>query len=152
MYCLPKPLGARLALLRQVVFPNAQDAPTDAAESSSDRSVTGAITNDFRVPIPPIRGWATIASWAPVPEAPVNEDGQTLFAEDEIGLAGQVDMPPPACDAGKPEDRQEPQLGVRVPLRAYSRHNLATLGLCEDVRHEDSTSSGRLKQFVCQAR
>jgi hypothetical protein len=41
---------------------------------------------------------------AAVPKAAVNEDGEALAAEDEVGTAGQGLVPAPASDASGAED------------------------------------------------
>jgi hypothetical protein len=44
---------------------------------------------------------------ASVPEAPVNEHSKALAAKDEVRVAGQRLVPPPAGDAGGPENGRQ---------------------------------------------
>jgi hypothetical protein len=73
--------------------------------------------------------------WAAVPEAAVNEDDQTLGAEDKVWSAWKGLMPPPARDARAPKDGDKLEFGLAVATRADCGHNLRAFCLRERVGH-----------------
>lgn len=70
-----------------------------------------------------------------MPEAAVHEYREALLAENEIGVARQRLLPPPARDAMRAENGGELQFRVFVAVRANRRHHLRPLFLAEYIRH-----------------
>ena len=72
---------------------------------------------------------------APVPEASVDEEGNSLLGEDEIGPPDELGSAPPARDSVGPKDAHHSHLRARVAPAPYSAHDLGALGFGEDVGH-----------------
>jgi hypothetical protein len=72
---------------------------------------------------------------AAVPETAVHEDGQTLAAEYEIGLAGKSLVPSPAGDAMGAKNGGQPQFGGAVSGGPDRGHDLRTLLFGQYVGH-----------------
>ena len=118
--------------------PDPKDAPTGLFEHFISSPIPEHIAGDFVLPVPIVFRWQSTVPAAAVPEAAVNEYGQTLLAEDEIRVTGNGLVPAPAGDASRAEyDRQ---LLFRGPIafRADGGHDLAALLLCEHVGHGES--------------
>jgi hypothetical protein len=84
--------------------------------------------------------------FAAVPEAPVDEDGDFLFREDEIGAARDVGVAAPAFYFVGAEELKEDEFGGFVAAGTDGAHDLRALGLRECVGHtkEIRASSRRL--------
>jgi hypothetical protein len=63
------------------VAPDTQNAPTGLTEQAVGISVASSVAGDFAVPVFPIGLRHTAMVATAVPEAAINEDGQTLAAE-----------------------------------------------------------------------
>lgn len=72
---------------------------------------------------------------APVPKTPVDEDGKTRTAEDEIRAARQGLVSAPTRDPGPMQYRGELHFSVLVATRADGAHNLAAFCPCEHIGH-----------------
>jgi hypothetical protein len=90
-----------------------------------------------------------------VPEAAVDEDGESACAENEgclyakdfpfraVGRPAKRCAPPPAGDAVGAKYRDEPQLGGRVAALADGRHDGGAFPLGENVGHGTERATGR---------
>ena len=90
---------------------------------------------------------------AAVPETTVNEHGEALCAENEIGLARQRLLPPPAGDVVGAENGGEFEFRVFIAVRTNRRHHLRPLLLAENICHSASISPGgaRVTEILLQA-
>lgn len=101
-----------------VVFPNAEDAPASLAEKAINPAVPGLVGGEL---FPPERATNRRESGVPgtaVPEAAVNEDGQTTFWKCEVGRAGNFQVTPPAGNMMAAEQLHQGKLGVLVAAPA----------------------------------
>lgn len=73
---------------------------------------------------------------APMPETPIHKHRHPRRAKHKIRLPVQRMIPPPPRDLVRPENLDQPQFRIPVPLPANPRHHLAPLGFGEYVRHQ----------------
>ena len=124
----------------ECMSPDAENSPALAAKQPGCATVTGSVTGDFVLPVFAVSpGHAAVPS-AAMPEAAVHEDGEAGAAENEIRMAGNGLVPPPAGDAGCAKNGRQFQLGGFVAFRADGGHDLRSLFLCEYVGHGDSVA------------
>jgi hypothetical protein len=87
---------ALLVFASELVLPDAEDAPADAAEGAGDEAVAGLILGNLSLPefrvLLGLRG----VEWAAVPETAVDEDGEFAGGEYEIGFTEDPGFTPPA--------------------------------------------------------
>jgi hypothetical protein len=97
----------------QVVFPDAQDAPTKAFEFAVHPAVAGAVGFEFAPPECAVVGRLGIVLRATVPETPVYEDRQAGRGENEV-------RPPEQRPAqAQPDGYIYLPDGVRIPKMLY---------------------------------
>lgn len=68
-----------------------------------------------------------------MPEAAIGKDGDALFGEDEIGLAGERIVAPPAFDAMRLKEFDQFHLRGAVAPGFHLAHNLAALFGSESI-------------------
>jgi hypothetical protein len=117
------------------VAPDTENSPPSPAEQAANATVAGAITGYFALPVFAVSKRNAAMPRAAVPEAAVNEDGQSLTPEDEVGTAGERLLAAPAGDAGGAQDGDQLQFGGFIAMRANRGHDLGPLFLCENVGH-----------------
>ena len=76
-----------------------------------------------------------LLTFVTVPETAVDEDSDLFLKEDEVGMAFDIVVASPACNAVFLEDLDEFQLRGFVVLGADVAHDLASFFLCKDVSH-----------------
>jgi len=96
------------------MFPNAKHMPAHLTQQFGAFLVPLLVCIQLLQPIPPIALWPVAVLRATVPEAPVNKDGQPMLAENEVGPARQLGVPPPPFDAVPPKCCHERQFGGPV--------------------------------------
>ena len=69
------------------MLPYAKDPPTSTAKFAIHTAVTFAVTRTLGVPEFAVGFWASVTAGATVPEAAVNEEGEAVGAEKEVGLS-----------------------------------------------------------------
>src|SRR5690606_37308715 len=74
--------------LRRHVFPEPEDLPSEFAEPPIRVSIPRLISQELRVPVPPVHLRPRAVSGATVPEAPVDEHCRTVPRQDDVDLAG----------------------------------------------------------------
>jgi len=90
------------------MFPDAENSPASAAKQPGCAPVTGSIMGNFVLPILAVSpGHAAVPTTA-MPEAAINEECDTSGGENEVGVARQWLVPPPAGDVGGPQDGRQP--------------------------------------------
>ena len=135
------PSDAHLAPAGKVVFPDAHDAPAVLAQHAVDPAVAGLVVGEFPEPEGrALRGKNDVFR-AGVPEAAVDKDGQSVFAEDEVWFSGQGLVAAPAADAGGSHERNQAQFCRSIAGAPHQRHDLGPLELGEDVSHVESRSA-----------
>jgi hypothetical protein len=93
---------------RQLVLPDPQHPPTLAPQGAGDEAVAGQVGGELS---PPKRGVAPrqpAVERAPVPETPIDEHRDAEPGKNEIWLAEDRPMPPPARDALRAQDADLP--------------------------------------------
>ena len=88
-----------------------------------DFVVALAVAGDFGVPEGAVGFRAAVVFRATVPVAAVDEKCEALRRENEIGLAGEFAVAPPAGDAVGAEDGDEAEFGVLVAGAADAGHD-----------------------------
>lgn len=78
------------------MFPNAEDLPAFLAEENSRGAVAAHVPFDFGGPIFFVGGGHAAVFGTAVPETAVDEDGEALLWESEIGTAGNIRVAAPA--------------------------------------------------------
>jgi hypothetical protein len=96
------------------VFPDSEDLPAWFFEGSVDALVALAIGGEFGFPEGAVLGGEGGVSGAGVPEAAVDEEGDFLLGEDEVGFAEEFGVSAPAGDANGAEDGYESMFGGGV--------------------------------------
>ena len=84
----------------QVMLPQPDDGPTCGAEGAFDNVVALSVAAKFGEPVCAVAARLAAVFRAAVPEAAVNEYGETCVAKGEIGAAEECLMPAPTGDAG----------------------------------------------------
>jgi hypothetical protein len=120
----------------QGVLPDADDFPSLPAELAGDAAIAGHVGLPFAVPEGAVGFGAGVALGAAVPEASIDEDGDLLLGEREVGLSGQRKMPSPASDLVSLQERQQRLLGCLVTLAPDEGHDFGSLSWCPNV-HRD---------------
>jgi hypothetical protein len=69
----------------RLVLPNAQNFPAAQGECRFGAQIARDIRLQLRLPICPVGPRQGSVLWAPVPEAPVDEDRDTIAREDNVG-------------------------------------------------------------------
>ena len=106
------------------VAPDAENPPALTAKQPGDAMIAGAVAGDFVPPVFAVSPGHAAMPWAAVPEAAVNEDGQALTSENEVGTAGERLVPPPAGDAGGAQNGHQFQLSFFVSTGVDGGHDL----------------------------
>lgn len=117
------------------MFPDAEDVPAFLAEENSGRAVAAHVPLDFSVPVFFIRGGHAAMFGAAVPETAVDENGEALFWENEIGPAGEARVAAPAFEFGGAEERNEEELGGLVAAGTDCGHDSRAFGFREYIGH-----------------
>jgi hypothetical protein len=116
--------------LGQVVFPESDDTPTMFAKYAVCLRVSCPVAGDLFVPVLSPGSWHAAMLRATMPKAPINEDGHSERREDEVGLAGQREVPSPSADAVLSKKAEHGEF--RCPV-----------ALGPDLRHDAGSYSGR---------
>ena len=117
------------------MFPDAEDLPAFLAEENSRVAVALDVASDFSVPVFFIRGGHAAMFGAAVPETAVDENGEALFWENEIGPAGEARVAAPAFKFSGAEERNEEELGGLVAAGMDCGHDSRAFGFREGVGH-----------------
>jgi hypothetical protein len=100
------------------MFPYSEHLPPAGSEQARNSLIPTAISPDLRRPVFQIaRRHATMLRTA-MPEAAIDKQGDTFFSKDEVGPARQRNVPPPAADPVRSQNRHKLQLGVFVSARS----------------------------------
>jgi hypothetical protein len=87
----------------QLMLPNANNLPTEAAQLTINVSVTLAVGGKFGIPEFLIADGALVALWAAVPKTTVHKNNNPLVPKDEIWLAKMCLVAPPTGDTVLPK-------------------------------------------------
>ena len=93
------------------------------------------VAGDFGVPIFSVGGRQAAEGFAAVPEAAIDEDGEAVLREDEVGFAGDGRVAAPAFEAGRAEETGEEEFGGFVAAGTDFAHDVGALGFGECVGH-----------------
>jgi hypothetical protein len=91
------------------MLPEAQNPPAHPVQPGIGVPIPLLVLPQFLQPIAPIAQWPVPVLRTTVPETPVDKDGKTRFAKNEVWLARQICVAPPAFDAQTAECRGESQ-------------------------------------------
>jgi hypothetical protein len=91
----------------QFVLPNAEDTPATPSECPIHEPVTRSIAGKFLFPEGAVAGRHLAMFRAAMPEAAVNEDGNSFLAKSKIRLAEQHLIAPPAYDMAAAQKFQQ---------------------------------------------
>ena len=106
------------------MLPNAKNFPSTVPESSCDFKITSFVRFELLLPEFLVGGGHGAVLRAAVPEAPINENSQSLRAEHEIGLSEDFLIPTPARYVMPLEQCHERKLCLLVPGTANAGHDL----------------------------
>lgn len=81
------------------MFPDTQHPPTCVSQCARHQPVTSLIRFEFYPPIIPAFCGVARVLWAAMPETTVHKNCKSGAPENEIGLANQLLVTPPTCDA-----------------------------------------------------
>ena len=99
--CDPPHHGLRKS---QGVFPDSQYPPASSLEFVVCIAIPSPVPSDLKLPIFAVPLRHAQMPWTAVPEATVNEDGETLAAEHKVRLSRKSLMAAPAGDSVAPEN------------------------------------------------
>lgn len=136
-------------LAREFVLPDAEDAPAAFAKRAIHETIARLVAGDFFAPEFSVLFGLGGVDWAAVPETTIDENGEAAFGENEIGLAGECAVSPPAGDARGAHDRDQTKLGVFVARAANARHDGGAFFAGEDVGHVRKESCYGQKIEAC---
>jgi hypothetical protein len=81
------------------VAPDTKNLPTSPSKLPGYASVAVAIAGDLGIPKLAVRFRAPVAAGTTVPEAAINENGNSTYWEGEVGCAWKFQMAAPAGDS-----------------------------------------------------
>jgi hypothetical protein len=84
--------------------PKAQNPPASTGKQAVHETVANHVAGDFLSPIWAVSQGHAAMPWTTVPEAAINEDGQALTAENEVGPAEEKLMASPAGDSRRTQN------------------------------------------------
>ena len=117
---------AGFAFAGQLMFPDAEDAPAEGAEGAGDEAVAGAVAGNFFAPELGILLGLGGVERAAVPEAAVDEDGEAVGPEDEVGFHAEGLQPRPFAFPRSVAPRRQPVMPW-ARRRARRRSSVAAL-------------------------
>ena len=86
------------------MLPDSNNAPTSGQKRPTHLAVSLANPLQLRKPVVGVDAWCVAVPWARMPEAAVDEDGETLPRKDDVGTnAHTVLSQPTVVTARKPE-------------------------------------------------
>lgn len=110
-----------------LVLPDPDYGPSRCAELGLVEAITLDVSSDLRAPISGIGFWARSVLRTSVPEAAIDEDGNLLATEDDVGPAAQalqwsgVDSIPEATSMQlRPEGKLRPSVALPIALHDRS--------------------------------
>ena len=139
----------------EFVLPDPEDAPAHGAEGAGDAAVAGAVGGDLLAPKSGVLLGLRGMERAAMPEAAVDEDGEAVRAEDEVGhpaegffrraRSGPAERgsSAPAREAVGAEERDEAQFGGGAAARADGGLNLLSGSLLPYVDPRTTLISGQ---------
>jgi hypothetical protein len=127
---------ANLSSFGQVVFPNADDAPTGFSEHPIHLAIPRLIRDEFLLPKGAIVGRDVGVFRTGVPETAVHKNRKPRFPKNEVRFAEHFLIPTPSGDAGFSQQSCQRQLRFLVAASANPGHDLGTFLLREYIRHE----------------
>jgi hypothetical protein len=81
------------------MFPKAKDGYSLVSQPHCVMAISLSVAIDLGLPECPILAWYVSTSYAAVPEAPIDEDSQPLFGEEEIWCPNYLsNVKLPACN------------------------------------------------------
>ena len=98
----------------EFVLPNPEDGPAASAQSAIYAAVAGLVALNLLPPKGGVGLGLGAVPEAAVPEAAVHKHRGLQFWENKVRFARQLGASPPARDAVRPENLNQPQLGVLV--------------------------------------
>src|ERR1700676_5008986 len=129
------------------MLPNPHDAPAEPAEGAGHEPVPGLVGGGFFAPEGTVVNGQIGMPGATMPEAAIDEYREPLASENEVRLAEDGLMPPPAGDAVFAEQFGEDNFRLFVAAPANFGHHLRAFLFGIDVRH-CLTLSLRLQIFL----
>ena len=125
------------------MLPDPNNSPTSLPEALIRFTVPLDVPGDLAFPILAVVFWHSEMPRAAVPEATIDENGETFAAKDKIWFARHRLPPPPSGDAMGAENGSEPQFCGAVSGGADCGHDLRSLFFGEHVGHRRSCSTGQ---------
>ena len=89
------------------MLPDAHHTPAETSQSLSLPSIPGHVAGHFCGPVPTVGRRRAVAAGAPVPEAAIQKDNDSLRAKRKVGAADEVSMTPPPGYAGATKQAHE---------------------------------------------
>jgi len=93
------PLDAWVATLGEIVFPNPNDSPAEAAQLSVHAPVAALVRGEFLFPECTVASGNFAMLRAAMPETTVHKERQPVPPKKKIRVAENLLIPPPASDA-----------------------------------------------------
>ncbi len=129
------PPHTHLAPLKQIMLPDANDAPPLPPKPPRHPAVAGHVPLQLRPPEPPIPHRHRPMPGTPMPEAAIDKHRHLLPAKHKIGPPEHPLMPPPPGDPMPPQQRHHRPFRGPIPPAAHRGHDLGSFRFGEDVRH-----------------
>lgn len=127
--------GLVLSPPRQAAFPDAQHPPALPAQGLIDQQVPRPVGRQLGLPEQAIVfGFGGMAGTA-MPETAIHKHRQPRPAKDKIRFAKDFLTPPPARHPVPPQQHDERQFRVPIPVRTDAGHDRRAFFPREDVRH-----------------
>lgn len=101
-------------LTPKLMLPNSDYLPTPSAQRAVDAAVAGLVAGGLVAPELGVGLGPGRVPGAAVPKTAVDKHRGPQFRENKVRFARQIGAPPPARDAIRPENLDQPQLGVPV--------------------------------------
>jgi hypothetical protein len=127
------------------MLPDAEDAPPCPAQRSCHQNIARLVAGEFIFPERAVAFRLSSVLWTTMPETTVHKKREPDFWENEIRLAEDFSIPPPAGDFVPAKEFCQRDFRVLVSVRANARHDFGTLRFGENVRPLFCRSSFHLR-------
>lgn len=124
-----------MRMLLQPTLPDPDNRPSHGPQFPANLSVPALVPLYLFDPEFPSGFWYNPAVWTPVPEAPVHENSDFLFRENEVRFPGKGLVPPPSGDVVVLEQFYQGKLGALVSLSPDFGHDVRALFAVPDISH-----------------
>ncbi len=127
----------------EIVLPDPHHVVPTRPKLATDASIPLTVPFNLRLPeFSPRLRHSTLAFWAPVPEATIDEQRQAIAVKKEVRFPRNISwVLLPSTNTRRNKRRFNPALSRTVPSRTYAGHTLGSLVRAQRIHHNFSSVS-----------